>query len=140
MLIFNLIRQARDLSRPEGNIHNGTLQVFMTAYHPTKLVDYPQLRLLFSPNLALIISSFNADYSDNILPQYPQIYSVFTLKMQSILSKVLDDKWSSWVMVDRAEEVKISNCDDYKYRRDNSSQSNTEHVINNPVQPSQSHH
>ena len=40
----------------------------MTAYHPTKLPDYPQLRLLLISNLTLIISSFNDDYSaDNTL-------------------------------------------------------------------------
>ena len=35
-------------------------------------------------------------------------------------------------MVDRAEEVKVSNCDEYKYQRDSSSQSSAELAINNP--------
>ena len=46
LLSFNLIRLGRDLSRPRENIHNRALQVFMTAYHPTKLPDYPSVKTI----------------------------------------------------------------------------------------------
>ena len=61
-----------------GNIHNGTLQVFMTparpAYLPTKVVDYPLSRALFILNTGVDTTrSAAANYGD--LPNSALLFS-----------------------------------------------------------------
>ena len=70
----------------------------MTAYHPTKLADYPLVRLLFIANHALIIPSFNSDYSDNILHflnSHPTIFSFYwndaIHHVQGFCDRMIDD-------------------------------------------------
>ena len=118
LLSFNLIRRSRDLGRPRENIHNRALQVFMTAYHPTQSCQIiPRLRLLLPSNHALVISSFNSDYSGIIfsltdfLNSHWNIFSYYAddaIHLSHRLDCGMVDRQLKW-------GGKASNCDDNKY-------------------------